>query len=129
VLPVARPEPAFAAAASGWGYAWAHDPSASSYTPSRAYQFNSGGAVNTISRSGVGAYTVSFPDLGGPGGTVLVTAYGDGAEICKVANWTWAGTAEQVNVRCFSRDGAPADTRYVLSFARPQGTARPMGYL
>ena len=62
-------------------------PTAASYTPNLTYQFNSTGAVNTITRSGVGVYTVHFPGLDGNGGTALVTAYGGGNESCKVASW------------------------------------------
>src|SRR5262245_42166976 len=58
------------------GYVWANQPSSASYTPSLTYQFNSAGGTNTITRSGVGQYTVHFPGLSTLGGHVQVTAYG-----------------------------------------------------
>jgi hypothetical protein len=111
------------------GYVWANSPTASSYTPSAAYQFNSTGGTNTISRSGAGSYTVAFPDLGILGGTALATAYGPGNAACAVAGWGPAGTAQDVNVRCFNSGGAPADSEFTLAFDRPQSAAYPVAYV
>jgi hypothetical protein len=111
-----------------WGYVWANDPVSASYTPSLWYQRNSTGAVSTIARTGTGAYTVVFSKLGNYQGTVDVTAYGSGSESCKVANW-WPALADlDVNVRCFDVTGAPADTQFVASFARPISSSR-FGYV
>src|SRR5205814_9006899 len=77
-----------------YGYVWANDPSAAaSYTPSTTFQYNSSGALNTVTRSGTGVYDVKFPGLVhlGAGGTVSVTAYGSGNETCKVFNWAESG--------------------------------------
>ena len=84
----------------------ADQPSASSYTPSTVYQWNSTGASNTIQRSGVGTYTVVFPGQTFVGGTAEVTAYGAGSGYCKVQNWYSDGVNQNVVVRCFSTSGA-----------------------
>jgi hypothetical protein len=104
------------------GYVWADQPTASSYTPSSTYQVNFTGASNTITRNGVGAYTITFPGLGGDyspggGGTVNVTAYGWGSESCKVQSWWYApGASVLVNVLCFDTKGAPVDTYFSATF-------------
>ena len=92
----------------GSAFVWANQPSSASYLPSPAYQWNSRHsftAVNTITRTAVGSYTVRLPDLGAVSGTVLVTAYGPGTNNCKVLGWGPSGTAQLVNVRCFTATG------------------------
>jgi hypothetical protein len=113
-----------AGAQSVWGYVWANSPASASYTPSTQYQRNSSGALNTITRSGVGAYTVDFANLGiYYGGTVDVTAYGSGSETCKVLNWGPLLADMNVNVRCFDAAGNPVDAMFTASFTRPVSSA------
>jgi hypothetical protein len=103
------------------GYLWANQPTTSSYTPNTTYQWNSTGANNTITRTGTGAYTATFPGLTFGGGTVEVTAYGSGSGHCKVVSW--GGT--NVNVACFTSGGSPLDTTFTLNYANqisPNGT-------
>jgi len=100
-------------------FLWADQPTAPAYTPNPSYQFNSSGATNTVVRAGVGAYTVSLPNLGSATGHVEVSAYGTGGERCKVAAWLPslpAGSAEQVDIRCFTSTGPPADTRFAMTY-------------
>jgi hypothetical protein len=109
----------------GSAYVWADQPSAASYTPHLSYQFNSTGAVNTITRSSVGRYTVRLPGLGSSSGTVHVTAYGASTDQCKVARWGSGGgldyAAQLVEVRCFDRTGAPSDSMYTMSYTNRVG--------
>jgi hypothetical protein len=97
-------------------YAWANLQASPSYTPSTTYQYNSTGALNTITRSGVGVYQVRLPGLNAISGHAQVTAYGAGSTRCKVQSWNTSGAAKLVNIRCFDTAGAPADSRYVLDF-------------
>jgi hypothetical protein len=108
--------PSAEAASFGWAYLWADQPTAPSYTPSLAYQFNSSGATNTVVRTGVGRYTAKLPNLGSQTGHVQVTAYGTGSERCKVERWYPSGTTQQVNVRCFTSTGTPVDTRFTMTY-------------
>ncbi|WP_431045681.1 hypothetical protein ACQUSR_29420 [Streptomyces sp. P1-3] len=101
-----------------FGYVWADRPTAGSYTASTTYQFNSTGAANTVTRGGVGQYTVRFPNIGSSAGHVQATAYGDVQARCKVVNWYPSGTSQLVNVRCFTLGGALRDTRFTLTYAR-----------
>lgn len=110
----------------GNAYVWADNPTAASYTPSTTYQFNSRGAVNTITRSGPGAYQVRLPRMerhwleSNHGGTVQVTAYGAGPERCKVRSWGQSGNDILVNVGCMNGATA-ADSRFTLSWMREPG--------
>ena len=106
------------ASAQKSGYVWADNPTSPSYTPSTAYSFNSSGGAISIARRGVGAYTVNFAGLGGngsAGGNVLVTAYGNGSEACKVVSWNSGGADFIANVRCFASTGTPVDTLYSIN--------------
>jgi hypothetical protein len=103
-------------------YVWAHDPSTTLYDATSAYSWNSTGAPITISHQpGTGTYSVFLPGQDLSGGTVEVTAYGDGNQHCKVASW---GNG-LVNVACFhGTTGAPAESRFTMLFSRksPNGT-------
>jgi hypothetical protein len=112
-----------------WGYVWANDPAAASYTPSLQYQRSLTGAPITVERTGVGAYTVHFTKLGiYYGGTVDVTAYGTGSETCKVGSWGPLLSDMRVYVRCFDAAGNAADTRFAAAFTRPTSSAK-FGYV
>jgi hypothetical protein len=104
-----------------FGYVWANSPAAASYTPSTTYQYNSTGALNTITRSGVGAYQVTLPGLGGQGGTIKATAYGPGNEACHVSSWSSLAANAVVNVRCQNPAGVPVDTLYTLTYHAANG--------
>jgi hypothetical protein len=98
-------------------YAWANQPNTGSYTPAPPYSYNSGGGPITITRSGEGAYAVTFGGLGGngvAGGNVQVTPYGSGREHCKVLNWSSGGADFIAHVRCFNSLGIPDDTRFTI---------------
>ncbi|MCG8417159.1 MAG: serine protease [Proteobacteria bacterium] len=100
-------------------YLWANNATAASYTPSATYQWNSGGGLNTIQRTGIGAYAVTLPDQAPAprGGTVQVTGYGDTGDYCKVGNWSPSGTSMRINVRCFDTSGAAVDSRFTLYYS------------
>jgi hypothetical protein len=102
------------------GYVWAEQPTADSYAPSNYYQYNSTAQRNTIQRSGVGSYYVTFPGVWVNGGLAEVTAYGWGSEYCSIG-W-WGG--DTVNVNCYENGGAPADSAFTLNFTdkSPIGT-------
>jgi hypothetical protein len=115
-------------APGAYGYVWADDVTSATSTPSLAYQKNSTGATNTLARTGTGAYTITFPNLRMNAGTVNVTAYGTGSEMCKVQNWLAGAGGLAVKVLCFTAAGAPADVRFTATFARPVGGSR-WGYV
>jgi hypothetical protein len=103
-------------------FVWADQPTASSYIPSTVYSEDNNyslGQSVTITRSGTGSYTVSFPVFSGPvaAGSVKVTAYGSGSGVCKVGSWGPSGGNELVGVQCYSASGAPSDEYFSMVFA------------
>lgn len=104
------------------GFAWAHNPTSASYSPSATYAHNSSGGAVTATRSGAGQYRVTFDGLGGngtAGGNVQVTAYGPGTEACKVYWWSSGSADFSADVRCFQPSGAPVDARYTILVTWP----------
>jgi hypothetical protein len=110
----------FETASTQLGYLWADQPSATDYTVSGAYQYNSTGNTNSIHRWGVGQYTATLPGLSNNsfGGTAEVTAGGWGSEHCKVSSWG----GETVNINCYDTYGNLADSVFSVRF----GAAEPL---
>jgi hypothetical protein len=98
--------------AGGLAYVWANNASSASYTPSTTYSYSSAGGPITITRSGVGNYTVTFEDLSLGRGNIQVTKYGTPPGVCQVA--VWSGSS--VIVRCYDMAGAAADFQFTLLF-------------
>ena len=92
----------------------------SSYTPSSTFQYNNHGGRSTVKRNSTGTYAVTIPDSSGApvAGGVKVTAVGSGSGWCKVVSWSpnSGGTAQQVNVACFSSAGSASDQKFSLVF-------------
>jgi hypothetical protein len=108
----------FGDSSRGTAFLWANQQTASSYTPDTNYQFNSTGGTNTITRGGVGAYTVNIPGLDKVGGHVQVSAYGQLAARCKVSEWEQDVDGTHIGVLCFDKTGTPSDQRFTLVYAR-----------
>lgn len=104
-----------------YGFVWANQPTAASYTPSTSYQSSSAGTTATVRRSSTGAYQVTFPGLGGGGGDVQVSAYGSSDGFCQVGGW--GGSPDlSVWVYCFSSSGARADRTFTVQYFRESRT-------
>ncbi len=96
-------------------YVWANQPSTNSYSPSTFYRSNPSGGAVSISRVGVGRYTVTWSGLALlDGGDVQVTAYGGGNIVCKVEGWS----SIAATVRCFNPGTSiPFDSFFTILFA------------
>jgi Tol biopolymer transport system component len=76
-------------------------------------------------------YSVRLPGLTSSTGNVQVTPYGAEPARCVAASWQAADAAEAAEVRCFSLDGQPRDSRFTMSFADQSslvGRSRRFGY-
>jgi subtilisin family serine protease len=93
-------------------YVSAEQPTAASYTPNLLLQANSKGGLNTITRSGTGSYTVTFPGFTANTGDVQVGAIGSDSSYCKVRSWA----ASTATVNCYTATGAPVDTQFSLAY-------------
>jgi hypothetical protein len=115
------------------GYVTADQPTASSYTPDPANQWNSVGGTITINHgSSPGVYFVKFPGQSFSGGTVQVTAVGSGSEHCKVGDWGQTGLSDQVvTVYCFTTGGSLVDTTFsaLLAVQWPNYPVNGYGYV
>jgi hypothetical protein len=96
-----------------YGYLLADQPAAASYTPDRAFQFNSTGGHGTVTRASAGMYRVDLAGLAGAEGIANVTAHGDGSESCKLADWSQS----TATVACFTAGGTAVDARFAISYA------------
>ena len=110
----------------GAAFVAADRPMEALYTPSMLYQWNSLGGVNTVSRNAEGEYTVMMPLLGGVGGNVQVTAYGQSAARCKVRSWFGFFTLN-VNVDCYLGE-EKQDTQFIVSFERVSTDSGDIAY-
>jgi hypothetical protein len=112
-------------AAGGW--AWAQDATTSNYDADPSYSFNGSGGAIHINRNSQGSYTVTFDGLTISAGNAQVTSYGPGTNYCNVGSWGW----DTVNVLCHAQGGAPADSRFVVSFVEEPANevSRGAGYV
>jgi hypothetical protein len=104
-----------------YGYAWADQPTAATYTPSPNYAYNARGGAITITRSGVGQYDVHFDALSSfpQGGTetVVASTYGSSTIQCTPTSWVNLAFPRKLvaHVECIDmRDGARADSRFTI---------------
>ncbi|MFI1993576.1 hypothetical protein [Actinoplanes sp. NPDC020271] len=92
------------------GTVLADQPAQERYRP--AGQCNSAGSENRIERTAVGRYRVTFGKLGQDGGVAEVTPVTADDRICTLTDWRPDGDDEQVEVACFDRSGAAADSGF-----------------
>lgn len=107
-----------AAHLQGYGFAHADQPSTPAYSAPVVRSYNDGGGSIDITRSGPGAYSISFQDLaqvGSGGGHVQVTSTDPDSRYCTIASWS----PSVVNVRCFDGLGNLADGRFNVLMLRP----------
>ena len=100
------------------GYVWADSPSTGSYTPSPAYQENSSGASNGVTRFSAGNYLVTMPSIGANHGDVQVTTYGSTVANCVSSGWGTTGTTQEVYVLCFDAAGALIDVQFTVQYVK-----------
>jgi hypothetical protein len=103
----------------GYGYAWADQPSAASYTPSGVYSDSKPSGAITITRSNTGLYDVVFSGVGTQvRSDVQITSYGGNSNECRVDSWGSSGSGQDVGVECYDTAGNPIDTLYTIQFIR-----------
>lgn len=122
-------ETSIAATAGANGYVRATDQTNPSYTPTSAYQHNTTGALNTVTRTAEGRYTVAMPGLGAPfaspnRGIAHATAEHTTSKRCEAVGWSSGFVAPgqpiplSVDVACHTAAGTASDARFVLQFTR-----------
>jgi hypothetical protein len=112
------------------GYVLADRPSAARYTPDDEVQCNSAGADNVVEHRRTGFYVVGFPKLGVNGGIAEVTPVGSQDRICTLAGWGVRDDRDEaVQVACFDRRGAPADSAFSARFLYKRGVSGATAYV
>ena len=105
-------------------YLYANEPSENDYVPDVTYQYNSTGALNTISRLAPGTYRATMPGIAtGTAVGIMLSAYGSPSR-CRVLGYGL--DVEQrfgVDVECLDLAGTAADGFFTLSAFR----AAPLG--
>lgn len=102
-------------------YAWVRSSNSTvgaRYNAEAAFSFNSGGGTNVIQHQGLGVYRVEMPNIGGAGGNVQVTSFGEGNERCKITSWVSVSGTIYINVRCDTPQGNPVNTRFTATYVR-----------
>ncbi|XVV00685.1 hypothetical protein ACQPW3_25050 [Actinosynnema sp. CA-248983] len=94
---------------------WASESNAAEYTPMKDYQYNSTHALNTVTRTATGRYTVHLPGLVRPGGNPQVSAYNSTAT-CGVTGWRPVEHGHRVEVVCRGARGDPVDAQFAFLF-------------
>lgn len=99
---------------------WADAASVSEYVPDVQYQFNSTGALNTVTRLGAGTYRATLPGIAsGTGVGVMLSAYGSSTARCRVLDYGLDADARfGVDVQCLDAAGSPVDAQFTLSAFR-----------
>jgi hypothetical protein len=99
-------------------YLWLDRPSETTpYAVPSQYAYNSTGGTNVVSHGvAPGEYLAFLPGLTAAGGNPHVVSYGDTTSYCKIGSWYRFSLGTFVAVRCFDRDGDPADARWVLRY-------------
>jgi hypothetical protein len=95
-------------------YAWLDQPTSASYTPDAGFAFNSSGGSVTVTRSGVGSYSVSFAGLS-PTNAGNVSAYLSN-HTCNTMPWRAVNGNVVISLRCVDQSGAPADSYATVLF-------------
>ncbi|WP_204059721.1 hypothetical protein [Microbispora corallina] len=86
-----------------------------------AWQYNSALAVNTVTPTSTGVWTVLLPGLGSStyAGNIQVTAVNSSVPArCKAAAWSPSPGAQKIQVRCHDATATPLDTGWTLTYQR-----------
>lgn len=82
-------------------------------------QYNSAGALNSVSALPGAIYEVKLPGLSTAGpvdGSIQVTAVNSTVARCKVRDWASGPGGQVVHVACLNSTGAPFKTRFTLTY-------------
>ena len=105
---------ALASASQAYGYVFWNGSTIASH-------YNSALAVNTVTPTSTGVWTVWMPGLGSAvqAGNVQVTAVDSGQPArCKVGAWSWAASGQKFQVLCHNATNVPLDTGWTITYQR-----------
>ena len=115
---------AWAQADPGIAYAVISDGNAASVTPSSSQ--NPGGGAVTSTRSATGTYAVTFAGTDASGWSVMAEASGSASNYC-LAGANNSTPASEIDVGCFTSNGTPVNSPFVVSGFGP-GNLKNIAY-
>lgn len=123
--------PAAAAVPDQWGFAYLDDATPPpGYAPDPSRQWGSwpspASNLATVDQTGLGSYTVHFPQIAGKNGVAHATAVSPFGDSCQVSGWAVNGSGEDVGVSCFSPAGAPDNSQFTVLWTTSSGNL-PVG--
>ena len=116
---------ASASSTGGGAYLWSDRPAPSldvPYTPNTAYQLNTTGQQNTVTRLRTGYYVVRIEGLSQLTGLVVVATGGSAGTYCGTVAGKAAVTYFLAYLQCSAPDGQPADSAFALTFVESGNT-------
>ena len=116
---------ASASSTGGGAYLWSDRPAPSldvPYTPNTAYQLNTTGQQNTVTRLRTGYYVVRIEGLSQLTGLVVVATGGSAGTYCGTVAGKAAVTYFLAYLQCSASDGQPADSAFALTFVESGNT-------
>ncbi|MEV7782876.1 hypothetical protein [Kitasatospora sp. NPDC088351] len=124
--------PAQAAVPDRWGFAFLDNPTPPpGYVPDPTRQWGSWTSPSTnpvkVDQVGLGAYTVHFPLIGGPGGIAHATAVNRTGTWCQITGWATVGSRQDVSVACYKPTGTPDNSPFTVLYTTSSGTPSPSG--
>ena len=126
--PMARAGAPLPEATAVWAWMVIRDPTADITRSPGRNSGNSSGGQNQVDHVSTGYYVLAFEGVGGDPGNVLVSTLGPQPKICSVADWGSAPGGVLIDVRCFTRSGAPADASFVVNWLAASGVGGKLAY-
>jgi M6 family metalloprotease-like protein len=114
-------------AGSQWASVMTTDPWSARSTPPDGYQRSSLALHNTVERTGIGAYTVTFTGMT-TGGVPHVRAYGPIIGNCYLGGWATGVAGVRVDVRCVDLHSRPRDNTFAATYTNARGAIHRLAY-
>ena len=115
-------------ATAEWAWIVVRDPDTDQAKPTGVGSGNSTDGINYVDYQATGVYVLTLSGVGAAQGNVLVSPLGPDPRICAPASWATTTGDELVEVRCFTRTGAPANATFVLNWLTASGTGGRLAY-
>jgi hypothetical protein len=108
-----------ASSTGGGSYLWSDRPApplSVPYTPNPAFQFNTTGQANTVTRLGTGYYDVRIEGFATVTGRMVVAVGGSAGTYCDLVGARAAATHFVQSIRCYGRDEEAIDSAFAFTF-------------
>jgi hypothetical protein len=122
------PQPAVSTATAQWAWIVVRDATANVARAPGKNSGNSTGGTNYVEHTATGIYVLLLDGVQADHGNVLVTTLGSKPKICVPNEWGAVPGQELIDVRCFTRTGAPTDATFIVNWISASGTGGKLAY-